>query len=256
MKCFKDIHYMDGAHDRDLLDIYVPENPVKPTPVVIWFHGGGLEKGSKDGGIRLAEAHDRYGIATVSASYRLYPNAKYPEFIEDAAAAVAYTMNHIREYLDNPGGFFVSGASAGAYLSMMLCFDRSYLGKYGFDPDTDIAGWIHGSAQPTDHFNVLRERGYDTKRVMVTEAAPLYHIDRSTFSPMMILTSNADIANRMNQNILVRSTMQHFGAVNEIDLRILSGRHCAFLKPREDGTVEQVEISKDFIMKYNRPYER
>lgn len=252
MKCFPDIHYLNGAHDRDLLDVYVPENALTPTPVVIWFHGGGLEHGSKAGGKSLAEAYGRYGIATVSPSYRLYPDAHFPDFIEDAAAAVAYTMAHIGEYLSSPGGFFISGASAGAYLSMMLCFDRSYLGKYNIDPDTAVAGWIHGSAQPTDHFNVLRERGYDTKRVMVTPAAPLYHIDRATFAPMMILTSNCDIANRMNQNILVKSTLEHFGDKSEIDLRILSGGHCAFVKPREDGTIEQVEISKDFIIKYNR----
>jgi len=254
MKKFSDINYtgidyqVTKADSRTLLDLYVPDDASPETPVVVWFHGGGITGGSKEGdpGLicrRLSEC----GIASISANYRMYPDAKYPDFIEDAAAAVAWCKTNITQYTGGTGRIFVGGESAGGYLSMMLCFDRSYLLKHGIDPDTDIAGWIHGGGQPTAHFNVLAERGIDPKRVVVDESAPLYHIDRDTFAPMLLLTSTNDIPGRMRQNQLVEATLRHFGYTGKADLHIIEGGHCSYCHPEKDGSIIVVEMIKDFI---------
>lgn len=245
-----DIAYAD--RERCFLDLHLPDQPGENTPVVVWFHGGGITSGDRKGDLNLYEAWNGMGIAVAAANYRLMPAYLYPAFIEDAAEAVAWVFAHIREYLPSAGGIFIGGASAGAFLSMSLCFNKSWLGKYGIDPDAAVAGWLHGSAQPTAHFNVLKYRGEDPRRVIVDETAPLYYIDRATFAPMMIITSDDDITNRMNQNILVESTLRAFGFTGEADLRILKGKHCAFLKKDENGRVELAEISRDFIFRNNR----
>ena len=257
MKIIADIRYSEKEYpitkegSAPLLDIALPDNAASDTPIVIWFHGGGIDHGSKDGASRkIIEALAEYGIAAASCNYRLYPDGKYPEFIEDAAESVAWIYEHIAEYTGGRGKIFIGGESAGAYLSMMLCFDRSYLLKYGIDPDTEIAGWIHGAGQPTSHFNVLKERGLDPKRIIVDESAPFYHIDRKTFAPMVILTSTNDIKCRLQQLEMLRATLLHWGFDKEIDFRIIEGGHCCYCKAGEDGRIEVVEIMKEFIAKY------
>jgi len=260
MKILENIRYSakeystTKAGSEPLLDLCLPDNASSDTPIVVWFHGGGIENGTKEGDpgtiVRLlAEA----GIAAASCNYRLYPDGKFPEFIEDAAEATAWCMNYMKENFggdEYTGKTFVGGESAGAYLSMMLCFDASYLGAHGINPDTDIAGWIHGGGQPTAHFNVLKERGLDTKRVVADETAPIYHIDRNTFAPMVILTSTNDIFGRTDQLRLLCTTLRHWGYNKEIDFRIIEGGHCCYCHKGQNGLFEVVEIMKEFVRKY------
>ena len=189
MKMIKDICYGKNDFDRRKLDIYLPETD--EFPVFIYFHGGGIEKGSKEDIEVAARELTRRGVAVVSANYSLYPDAVYPEFLRDAAAAVAWTRNHMHEY-GKCEKFYIGGSSAGGYISMMLCFDKKYLSPYKLEP-TDFAGFIHDAGQPTTHFNVLRERGIDPRRVIIDEAAPLYHIGTSEgYPPMLFIVSDND----------------------------------------------------------------
>lgn len=64
--------------------VYYPEK-LKGFATIIWFHGGGLTEGNKD----FPQALKDKGFCIVAANYRLYPKVKSPEYIEDAAAAVA-----------------------------------------------------------------------------------------------------------------------------------------------------------------------
>ena len=57
---------------------------------------------------------------------------------------------------------------------------------WGIDSMKDIAGYLHDTPQPTTHFNILRERGIDTKAIRVDEAAPLYYIDRDFEAPQTL----------------------------------------------------------------------
>lgn len=209
MKVIKDIAYAN--FERNKLDLYLPDsNEFDDFPVIVFFHGGGLESGDKTSDINLYKALVRKGIAVVSANYRMYPEAKYPEFIEDAALAVKWVNDNLVNYGAN-NKIYIVGSSAGAYLAMMLCFNKEYLSEHGMNPN-DIAGYIFDSAQPTTHFNVLRERGLDSRRVIVDEAAPLYYIGVNTIeSPIMILVADQDIANRLEQTYLVCATLKNFG---------------------------------------------
>lgn len=228
MKVIEAISYGQGG----CLDIYLPDSP--DFDVFLYFHGGGLEAGSRASASRFADMLCEQGIAVVSADYRMYPDAHYPDFIEDAAEAVVWVKEHIAEY-GTMKRLIVGGSSAGGYLSMMLCFDPHYLRARGMDP-IEIDAWIHDAGQPTAHFNVLREHGIDSRRVMVDERAPLYFIgSEQSYSPMLFVVSDNDMKNRYEQTMLTLSTLKHFGHDSQTQLRVMNGKHCHYLKTMDEN---------------------
>ncbi len=250
MKEIKEIRY--GEYDACILDLYLPD--AAHFPLFLYFHGGGLEKGSRAGVGAFLDELLSHGIAVASADYRMYPNAKYPDFIEDSASAVAWIKNNIGEH-GVCDGIFVGGSSAGAYLSMMLCFDETYLQAKGVLP-TDIAGYVHDAGQPTAHFNVLRYRDTDPRRVIVDETAPLYHMGKADYyPPMHFIVSDNDMQNRYEQTMLVLSTLKHFGLDATVSHTLMHGKHCAYCHPEKGARYENGEhafgvIIRDFIQKY------
>ncbi|MGN1246305.1 MAG: alpha/beta hydrolase, partial [Muribaculaceae bacterium] len=128
------VSYIEGNEadayrvERCKLDLYVPEGKTG-FPTVVFFHGGGLEGGEKF----VPELLKEQGFAVVAPNYRLSPRAQHPAYIEDAAAAVAWTMRHIAEYGGTSSKVWVCGHSAGGYLTLMLALDKSYLGAHGVD---------------------------------------------------------------------------------------------------------------------------
>ena len=231
MKKIRNVQYSVIGHPSQVLDLYRPDSDT--FSVFIYFHGGGLEAGDKERAALFAEYLTQRNIAVVSANYRMYPTAVYPEFIRDAAAAVAWTFKNIGNY-GTCTKFYVGGSSAGGYLSMMLCFDKSYLAPYKIDP-VNIDGFIHDAGQPTAHFNVLREKGIDSRRVIIDETAPLYHIGRETeYAPMLFIVSDNDMENRYEQTMLLLSTMKHFRYdESRIALKVMHGRHCQYCREND-----------------------
>lgn len=229
MKTITDVCYCP-QHEQ-YLDLYLPE--AERFPVLVYFHGGGLERGDKARQPALYQYLADHGVAVVAANYRMYPDAKYPDFLIDSAKAVAWTFENIGAY-GTATGIFVGGSSAGGYISQMLCFDASWLAAQGIEPDR-IAGYVLDAGQPTCHFNVLRERGLDTRRIIIDEAAPLYHIDdKRKYPPMLVIVSDNDIANRYEQTMLLMSTLKHFGQSEQAELKVMQGGHCAYVRALDE----------------------
>lgn len=241
-----DIGYAAEGASALLMDLYLPKEKTD-FPLLIFFYGGGLEAGDKDNLASMARTFADSGIAVAVPNYRLFPTVSYPAFIEDAAKSVAWVKKHIHEY-GSCKKIFVGGHSAGAYLAMMLCFDKSYLSAQGIDAD-ELGGYIFGSGQPTTHFNVLKYRGEDPRRVIIDEAAPIFHI-RSTGAPLLILCADNDMENRLPQTQLMVTTLHHFCYDNEVDFQILYGHdHGSYLEPKENQPSKFFEIASDFIQR-------
>lgn len=227
MRIIRDIAYA-GTAARQKLDLYLPQQEC--FDAFVYLHGGGLESGGKDEPMESLDALVEAGVAVVRANYRLYPDARYPEFIEDAAAAAAWAKAQLGGYgmCEN---LFLGGSSAGAYLAMMLCFDERYLGAHGMRP-SDFAGFFFDAGQPTVHFNVLRERGLDTRRILIDEAAPLYHVGEPEGRlPVLITVAENDMPGRYEQIQLLRNTLLQFSWPPErVFYRYLAGRaHCDYI---------------------------
>ncbi len=190
----QNIHYYSDSvnksngyiNERCVLDVYYPKNK-KAFATVVWFHGGGLTGGSKE----LPAALKGKGICVVGVNYRLYPKAKAPEYIEDAAAAVSWVFNNIASLGGDTSLIFVSGHSAGGYLTAMVGLDKSWLNKYNIDANR-IAGLIPFSGQMITHFTVRAERGMSDKQPLVDNLAPLYYV-RPDAPPLLLITGDREL---------------------------------------------------------------
>ncbi|HEY8594416.1 MAG TPA: alpha/beta hydrolase [Devosiaceae bacterium] len=120
-----------GAEHRQKLDIYAPTVPSGSAPVVVFIYGGGWDHGDRRDYAFAGRALSAKGFVTVIPDYRLVPEVRYPGFIEDCAAAVAWVEEHISEYGGDPQRVFIMGHSAGAYNAVMLGLDRSFLRQAG-----------------------------------------------------------------------------------------------------------------------------
>jgi acetyl esterase/lipase len=188
----KDVPYRTAVEqdpystERCRLDLYYPKNQ-DDYPTVVWFHGGGLEKGNKEVPTELKDK----GIAVVAVNYRLSPLAKAPAYIDDAAAAVAWTFQNIERYGGNRKKIFVSGHSAGGYLTSMIGLDKSWLEKYRIDAN-EIAGLAPYSGHTVTHFTIRKERGIPETKIIVDALAPLNHT-RSDAPPMLLITGDREL---------------------------------------------------------------
>ena len=248
MRVIEDVYYTNEKSSLQSLDLYLPDGD--SFPVVIYFHGGGIVSGDKKE--KFHQFLQRKGVAVISANYRLYPQAKYPEFICDAAAAVAWAYKEMSKY-GNVKGYFIGGSSAGGYITQMLCFDKKYLGAYDIDSDK-VTGYIMDAGQPTTHFNVLKERGIDSRRVIIDEMAPIYHITAGRdYAPMQIILAQHDMRNRAEQTALMISTLKHLGCEEEkIDLHVIPEcKHVEYIdKYDENGNSVFADLIYSFVSKH------
>ncbi len=232
----EDISY--AADPACKVDLWFP-GEVEDAPVFLYFHGGGLEAGSRKG-IPLYDLVTKFGIAVATADYRMYPTAKFPDFLVDSAACVRFILEQ-KLYPVTKEKLYLGGSSAGGYISMMLCFDSRYLAAEGLKP-TDIAGYVHDAGQPTTHFNVLRERGLDTRLIRSDEGAPVYFIDHNpkpeAVPPMIFLYDTNDMPCRPEQTEMLIATLRYFAyPMDKIQKKVFEGYgHCGYHgKQNENG---------------------
>lgn len=247
MKSILDISY--GADEAQRLDLHVPEGA---RAAYVFIHGGGLEGGDKGDDKALFGYLGARGIAVASLNYRLMPGARFPEFVEDCAQAAALLMGQVLPEQGLGGHVVLGGSSAGAFISMLMAFDRRYLAARGLEPEA-FDGFLFDAGQPTCHFALLRRRGLDERRQIIDETAPLYHVrDARPGKPLMFITAENDMPARVEQNALMRRALLNFGYPRElIEARELKGyQHCGYCGDvRPDGTYAYGEICADFILR-------
>lgn len=192
--------------ERCLLDLYQPLGN-EGFATLVWFHGGGLTGGDK----YLPPLLKEQGIAVAYVNYRLSPKVTAPAYIEDAAAAYAWVVNHIAEYGGDPSKVFVGGHSAGAYLSLMVGLDSRWLQKYQLNSD-DIPGILSLSGQVVTHFTIRKERHLPETRIVVDDLAPLYYVEPVT-PPLFLFVGdrNKELMDRYEENVFFYKRLKACG---------------------------------------------
>ena len=192
--------------ERCVLDIYYPDTD-EGFATLVWFHGGGLTGGSKE----LLEGFRRQGFAVVAVNYRLFPKCKCPDYIDDAAQAVAWTYDNIEKYGGDKDHIYVSGHSAGGYLTLMVALAKEYTAKYGFDADK-IAKAYPVSGQTVTHYTIRKERGRPDGIPVVDGYAPMSHAGRGG-APMVLISGDRDLEMlaRYEENAHLQALLEHFG---------------------------------------------
>lgn len=209
-----DIPYVANETDayrkeRCKLDVYYPEGKTN-VATVVYFHGGGLEAGNKT----VPNALREKGIAVVAPNYRLSPKSNHPDYILDAAEAVAWTLQHVKSFGGDPERVFVAGHSAGGYLTLMLAMDTTYLAKHGVDAD-QVAGYVPLSGQTNTHYTIRKERGLKSDIPIIDTFAPIYHA-RKMGTPLILVTGDRDkeLLARYTENLHMKNILEAVGNRN------------------------------------------
>ncbi len=188
LKITRSIAY--AARSRHRLDICRPADAVA-APVVVFFYGGAWRSGHKALYRYVAKALARRGYVAVVPDYRVYPEVRYPDFIEDAALAVRWVKDNATRFGGDPEKIFLKGHSAGAHIAAMLALDGRWLHKVGLAPGRDIAGLI-GIAGPYDYMPLRDEilkvifGGSDRP-----ETQPIFHVSPGA-PPALLMTGSHD----------------------------------------------------------------
>ena len=183
----RDVPYGDRPAQK--IDLYLPAEDSNDAPVLVFFHGGGWREGTRKDIEATAESLTAAGMIVAVPDYRLYPQAVFPVFVEDCAAAVA----HVRWMLSQLGGhhpLFIGGHSAGAFNAAMLAADKHYLADAGVPADA-VAGYV------------LLSGPYDMSGYVPAPYAPIFPVatrDRANVAdfidgkepPLLLMTVEAD----------------------------------------------------------------
>ena len=138
----RDVPYAEPAKERQVLDIYAPDDAEqKKLPVVFWIHGGGWQTGDKSDVGRKPQFFVDRGYVFVSTNYRLYPNVEMGELIRDVAKSLGWVHRNIAQHGGDPRRILVGGHSAGAQLAALISIDDRYLKAEGV-PFTALRGCI------------------------------------------------------------------------------------------------------------------
>jgi len=118
VRVLRDLKYVENGHERNRLDLYLPEKVEGGLPLVVWIHGGAWQAGSKQGCPAVFLAAKGYAVASIN--YRLSQHAIFPAQIEDCKAAIRWLRGNAAKYQIDADHIGVWGASAGGHLVAML----------------------------------------------------------------------------------------------------------------------------------------
>lgn len=209
----QDVAY--GELPRQKLDIYVPDG-VKNAPVIVFFHGGSWQTGSKDDYRFVGQAFASRGYVTVIPNYRLYPDVRFPTFLEDGAQAVTWAHEHIAEYDGDTDSLYVAGHSAGAYIAVMMGLESPYVSIQ----QVTIKGII-GMAGPYDFLPLTDPNIKDIFSTEADEKTQPVHWVSPNRAPMLLVTGDADedVSPRNTESLTTRLR----GTGNEVTERVYPG---------------------------------
>jgi acetyl esterase/lipase len=204
----RDLAY--GPDPRQRLDLYVPDKLSAPAPVMLFFYGGSWKSGSKSLYRAFGQAFASQGIITAVADYRVYPQARYPAFIEDGARAFTWLHGHAAAHGGDANRLFLAGHSAGAYIAVMLAADRSYLKAAGADPS-----WFRGVIGMAGPYDFLPLQDEDLITIFGgasrPQTQPIHYIDGPR-PPMLLATGTADETVLPRNSLRLAAKLRAFGS--------------------------------------------
>src|ERR1700726_4619649 len=130
-KIVADIQYCTGGGKPLLMDVFIPNHRNRqPTPAILWIHGGGWERGDKNGNSG-AQLLANQGFVTASLFYRLSGDSPFPADIEDCKCAIRFLRANAARYGIDPDRIGVAGASAGGHLAELVATADATAGLEG-----------------------------------------------------------------------------------------------------------------------------
>jgi acetyl esterase/lipase len=205
-----------GPEARHRLDTYSPTSGGTSGTVVVFFHGGGWNSGSRTDYLFVGEALAAKGCVAVLPDYRLYPEVRFPAFLDDCALAMRWTLDNISAAGGDPQRVFLMGHSAGAYNAAMLALAPAYLNAVGVDP-----GRLRGLIGLAGPYDFLPLTGTVAKAVFGFPDTPIttqpIHFATSAAPPALLATGGKDnVVDPGNSSRLAARLRAQGGGAREI----------------------------------------
>ena len=156
-------------------------------PSLIFFHGGALTSGTKQ---RVKYFEDR-GFAVISPTYRFYPEVSIEAILQDAAAAVAWSMREIEKRGGDMKQVALAGYSAGGYIALQLAMNPEYLARTNVAID-QFSALVTYSAHTITHMTIREQQGIAKTQPLIDLYAPLYHVRKHT-PPILLITGDREL---------------------------------------------------------------
>ncbi len=201
-----------GEHGLKL-DIWRPDEASNDSslPVLIFWHGGGWVKGSREDYAFAAKAFARAGFLVVIPDYRKVPDVHFPDYIEDGAQAVNWVQNNITQYGGDPERIALSGHSAGAHTAVLIGLDSRWVEAAGGDMGSIKA--VIGMSGPYDFYPFDKKRSIDAMaQYHRPEHTQPVNYARADAPAMLLLTSTADTLVRPRNAIRLTAKLEEVGA--------------------------------------------
>ena len=181
--------------DKDQYFLYYEPAQTVSDKVIVWVHGGGWNAGNPKDFDYVGQRIAGYGYRFVSIGYRLSPKNKYPAQTEDVCACYNKAMEYLRGKGVNTSKVIISGPSAGAHLSSIMCYSKAVQERYGVDT-SNVIGYV-GFGGPYSFRDdqgltiKLLENMLFTKNYDRTGAEP-YLLMSASHVPMLLIQSRHD----------------------------------------------------------------
>jgi acetyl esterase/lipase len=235
VKFLGDLAYVEHGHERNRLDLYLPEKAEGRLPLIVWIHGGGWQAGSKEGCPAVFLVAKGYAVASIN--YRLSQHAVFPAQIEDCKAAIRWLRASAAKYNIDPEHVGVWGASAGGHLVTLLgtTAGEQELEGNGENADqsnrvqcvvdffgpTDFVHWDPDFNKPVYTMITNLLGGPANKNLQKARAAsPLFYVHRSS-APLLIVHGDKDPLVPLSQSLAIVEAMKKAGV--EAKLVVIKG---------------------------------
>lgn len=195
------------------LDIFrrVEASHSSHLPVLIFWHGGGWVKGSRQDYAFVAKAFAKKGFLVVVPDYRKVPDVHFPAFVRDGAEAVRWVQDNIAQYGGDPDNIALSGHSAGAHTAVLIGLDRRWI--EGANGNMESIKAVVGMSGPYDFYPFDKKRSIDAMaRYEEPERTQPVNFARADAPAMLLLTSTGDTIVRPRNAIKLTEQLEANGA--------------------------------------------
>jgi acetyl esterase/lipase len=259
-----DLEYVPGGHQRQKLDLYLPEKVTRPLPVIVWVHGGGWYEGDKDW--RRAVPLVPKGYAVANINYRLSQDAIFPAQIEDCKAAIRWLRSNAAKYNLDPDHIGAWGPSAGGHLVALLGTTGNVKELEGTGGNLDqssrvqcVVDWFGptdlatmGGQYDEPDSSVARLTGgpVQKNKEKAARASPVTYVTKDA-APFLIMHGDKDDVVPLGQSVKLADALRRAGV--EVKFQVYKG---AGHGGRVFTSPESWRIIEDFFAKYLRPEKR
>jgi acetyl esterase/lipase len=250
-------HTIDTLQEK--LDFYTLKAPKGKTPVLLYIHGGGWSKGTKDSMTAQIAHYLENNFAVVNINYRLYDKGLAPAAVIDSRCALAWIYENAEKYNFDVSKIVVSGSSAGGHLAMitgMLPAKSEFDKECGYTGELKVAAIVdfYGIADVKDILSGENRKGYavhwvgdqPNKEQIADKVSPINYV-RKGLPPTFIVHGDADPTVPYQHAVRMQKALSDAGVVNDF-MTIPGGVHGKFTKEQNVEIYKRIDAFLEKIL--------